>query len=116
MSDYLNSREVYIEEHKRGKTFSQIAAKYGVSRQCVEQACKKQPKPRTVKESACIYVNIRNWMNQMGISRVQLAEMSIACYNALDRYLTGKADIPKRVIDDLIKITGIPYEELFIVG
>lgn len=116
MSDYLNSWEVYVEEHERGKTFSQIAAEYGVSRQCVEQACKRKSKPRTVKESACIYVNLRNWMNQMGISKVQLAEMSIACYSSLDRYLTGESDIPKRVVDDLISLTGIPYEELFIVG
>ena len=109
-------KDIYIREHeKEGMSYTEIAEKYGVSRQCVHQACTFEPKHK-VKPRACIFVNLRNWMNQMGISRVQLAEMSIACYNSLVRYLTGKADIPKRVIDDLIKITGIPYEELFIVG
>ena len=110
-------KDIYIREHEEeSMSYTEIAEKHGVSRQCVEQACKSKPKPRTVKKSACIYVNLRNWMNQMGISKVQLAEMSISCYSSLDRYLTGESDIPKRVVDDLINLTGIPYEELFIVG
>lgn len=109
-------KDIYIREHEeKGMSYTKIAEKHGVSRQCVHQACTFEPKHK-VKPQACIFVNLRNWMNQMGISKVQLAEMSIACYSSLDRYLTGESDIPKRVVDDLINLTGIPYEELFIVG
>ena len=55
-------------------------------------------------------------MNDNCISKTKLSEIAEFSYTALDRYLKGESDAPKRFIDKMIELTGIPYETLFIVG
>lgn len=96
-------------------SYTEIAEKHGVSRQCVHQACTKK-KHYQVKPQACIFVHLREWMNENKISKMILSEMAEFSYTALDRYLKGESDAPKRFIDKMIELTGIPYETLFIIG
>ena len=55
-------------------TYQEIADKYGVSRQVVGQACgKANPcRFRFWKDTACIYPNVRNWLNDNKISKSEL--------------------------------------------
>lgn len=109
-------KDIYIREHdEEGMSYTEIAEKHGVSRQCVHQACTFEPNHK-VKPRACIFVNLRNWMNDNCISKTKLSEIAEFSYTALDRYLKGESDAPKRFIDKMIELTGIPYETLFIVG
>jgi predicted DNA-binding protein YlxM (UPF0122 family) len=108
-------KDIYIRKHEEGMSYTEIAKEHGVSRQCVQQACTKKPHYQ-VKEQSCIFVNIRNWMNENHISKVMLSEMAEMSYAALDRYLKGVSDAPKRFIDKMIELTGICYETLFTIG
>ena len=110
--------DIYRAERENGLTYDEIAEKYGVSRQCVGQACgKTNPKHfKTIRN--CIYPNLREWMNDNKVSRKELAiRMGLAGYANtqanLGNYLKGLNDPPKKVIDKLIEITGLTYEELF---
>lgn len=59
-----------------GCTYQEIADKYGVSRQCVQQSIADfMGRKRTVKKSSlekCIYPNIRAWMLDSGVTMIRL--------------------------------------------
>ena len=112
--------EIYREERSKGLTYREIAAKYGVSRQVVAQACGRYQPARFqyVTETGCVYVNLRNWMNANKVNKSELLRrmgletlpVNIARWSS---YLSGRVDPPKKCIDMLIAATGLSYEELF---
>jgi len=112
--------KLYREEREKGLTYREIAEKYGVSYQGVAQACgKSNPNYfKYHKENAVIYPNLRKWMND---NKVSIFEMVRRCGmercndNAirLRNQLKGKNHFRKPMIDKLIAITGMKYEELF---
>lgn len=114
---------IYRAERKRGLTVGEIADKYGVSKQCVSQACcvygEREFKPLTNTE--CIYLHLREWINTNKIKRSRLIyllglEPVGANYTKMNKILTGKGEPKKGLIDKLIKLTGIPYAMLFWEG
>ena len=112
--------ELYRAERNKGLTYREIAKKYGVSYQCVAQACAKS-NPRAFqfhKETEIIYPNLRKWMNDNKISTSELVRRLGFCsysnsVNMFRSYLKGKNHFRKPTIDKLIEVTGLPYEELF---
>lgn len=111
----------YLEARDSGMTYEQIAEMFGVSKQRVAQVCGKYS-PRYwqyIHETGCIYPNLRKWMNENKVSKVELARRmgyvnsQAAASVALKNYMTGKATMTKPYIDKLLKATGMPYEVLF---
>lgn len=115
--------DLYRAERKSGMTYEQIAKKYGVSRQRVGQACgvSRESSFRPHTSSSCVFVNLRDWLNENLVSRSELVrrtgrEVGGVNSEVFRKYLTGRSDPPKRVIDQLISITGLTYEKLFEIG
>ena len=98
-----------------GMTYDEIATKFNVSRQCVHQTVQAYEKFK-VKESACVYDGLRQWMNErhMRIGQFcKLNEFNGKTESSLRGYLRGKFDMPKSVIDIILEVTGLTYEETF---
>ena len=116
----MRAFEKYREDRENGLTYREIAQKYGVSHQCVAQACAKQnPKQfQFHKESKFAYPNIRKWLNDNKVSVPELVRRTGLANCAGNFYrmrsiLKGETEPRKSTIDKLIAITGMPYEVLF---
>ena len=110
----------YRAEREKGLTYQEIADKYGVSKQCIYMACGKgNPtyfQPFTQKR--CVYPNLRNWINDNKICAAELIrrlgyEYTGRTASWIRTILAGKGNIKKTLIDKLIALTGMTYEELF---
>jgi transposase len=110
--------QLVMKCRENGMTYDKIAAKFNVSRQCVHQAVQAYEKFK-VKESACVYDDLRQWMNENHVRISQFCKMDeFNGKNAysLRRYLKGDSEIPMSVIDIILKVTGLTYEEAFGMG
>lgn len=97
-----------------GYTYDQIGKKYGVTRERVRQILNVKGVRAAYKNSPkWIFPNIRPWMRKNHMSGKEMACMLGTCSNSFSSYMTGKRDIPKHVIDKLLQITGMTYEECF---
>ena len=119
---YINKtvREKILELREQGRTYQSIADEIGCSKQYVGLVCgKANPNHfQYVREEACIYPNLRKWMNDNKVSRNEIIrlgqdEKMTGSRVHLTEIMKGKSDPPKRIIDRLIKATGMPYEVLF---
>lgn len=119
----MKKGDLYREEYKKGLSVTEIAKKYGVSKQAVSQCCCVYGK-RIFKEftqEQCIYFHLREWMNRNKIKKSTLMKMVgleplSANYTTFNNYLTGKTEPRKGFIDKLIRVTGLPYAMLFWEG
>lgn len=112
--------DLYIAERDKGLSHQEIADKYGVSRQTVSQACAKHSpghfKPYTPKQ--VVYPNLRRWLNENKVSRSEFARRlgNIGygnSYCTLSGWLRGDHFPHKQVIDKILAVTGLTYEELW---
>lgn len=112
--------DLYRAEREKGKTYREIAEMYGVTSQAVSIACGNQKgyQFRAWTVDRCVYPNLRNWLNE---NRVSLKEFirRMDCLPSgtteakLRSYLNGKAYPRKKVIDRMLAITGLTYEQLW---
>lgn len=56
--------------------------------------------------------NIKNWMNEEGVSKVELAELLGVSEALVRAILNGERRLTAKRIDSFSKITGIPVSEL----
>ena len=119
----MKKGELYRKEYLSGLSVTEIAKKYGVSKQAVSQCCcvygKRLFRPYTKKE--CIYMHLRDWLNTNEVKISQLVlmlgrEPEGSYHTTIARYLTGKTEPRKGFIDKLIRVTGLPYAMLFWEG
>lgn len=110
----------YIEERQQGKTYKEIADKYGVSHQAVSAACAKYT-PDSFKpyhDFEVIYPNLRRWLNENRVSRSEFVRRmglipSGANNSRIRCYFRGVNYPSKQVIDKMLEVTGLTYEEMF---
>ena len=65
----------------------------------------------------CIYDGLRNWMNKYGLRISNLLLMigsDAPCRQTMYRYLRGDESMSKNVIDAILKVTGMTYEQAFV--
>lgn len=124
MSEWGKRAPLYRADRKKGLTYQAIADKYGVSKQCVYQACaayRTNTRFREFTPKQCIYINLRNWLNDNRINlkelicRLGLEPLSVN-YGRICQYLTGYCYPQKKMIDKFISVTGLTYEQLFELG
>ena len=97
-----------------GSSFQEIANRFGVSRQCIQQClnglCERTPRRNL---DTIIYPAIKNYMKE---NRLSFNGFSHSCGISLGSIvggLCGKNEISKRVIDAILDVTGMTYEEAF---
>lgn len=104
-----------------GYTLQQIADKYGVSKQCVQQqlsiiAGNASPRPKGIDEKI-IYPNLAKWMADNRIPKYKLSEMiglKSKCTANIRFKLLGERDFSITEIKKLLEITGQTFEYLFV--
>lgn len=120
MAEKTRKADLYVADRMAGMTYAAIAKKYGVSRQAVNMACAKYT-PGHFKEitnERCVYPYLRKWINENKvvtsefIRRLGLLPVT-RNYGRVYRYLSGKGYPTKPVIDKILAVTGLTYEQLF---
>lgn len=103
----------YLADRENGLSYRQISEKYGVSYQSVHSAvCLVDGSYKTViSERGCIYPNLRAWLNQDRRRRDRFFECMKGC--TIREYLKGIRQPKKDIIDKMLAITGMTYEEMF---
>lgn len=109
-----------IKMRLEGCTYQEIAYKYGVTRQCVQQYIANfTGKERTVRKSSldrCIYPNIRKWMLDNNISMTNVAKicgLSTKRTCIIGMKLRGERDFKISEIKSILKESGKTFEYMF---
>ena len=111
--------KLYVEAREAGMSYKDIAAKYGVSYQCVGDACRKYGVTfRRHSESEVPFPYLRKWLNDNKVTRSDFARMmGLQPHNkTCDRitaWISGKHDPSKKSIDRMLAVTGLTYEQFF---
>ena len=101
-------------------SYKEIAAKHGVSHQAVAEACARQSpgRFRAYTPREVIYPKLRRWLNENRVCRSEFVRRlgnvpgSNTIHNVSD-WFAGKYFPKKTVIDRILTVTGLTYEELF---
>lgn len=95
-----------------GATLQEIADRFGVTKQWISKILPKDP-AFPGKTAKCVYPSIKNWLTEHHISYGTFREMIGVSPLTLTRYLSGRSDPSKKVIDKILDITEMTYEEAF---
>lgn len=99
-----------------GCTYQEIADKFGVTRQRVEQIVgKKIRKPRTgLREKGFLYPNLIEWMYKKEITITKLTELiGLSNYQVVTARLRGEKEFHIDEIDKILAASGMSYEFMF---
>ena len=105
---------------EQGMTYREIGEKLGISWQAAHYGIGRDRDGdwfHPMTEKNCVFPGLRKWMNE---NRVVAAELSRRIgrderngYAKLLRVLRGEQQITKDGIDDILRVTGMKYEEAF---
>ena len=108
-----------LEMVEQGMTYAEIGRAEGISRQRVFQIIGGRQKPhfRELTEKECVYIGIRNWLNEHRMSRAKLAREMYGYYHTTKVPVVNGAlmgsDTSKHTIDAILRVTGLTYEQAF---
>ena len=109
-----------LELREQGMTYKQIAETLGYSASYIYQlcGCGSHYHFRCITESGCIYPGLRAWMNENMVSRAELVRRMYKTpypnmVKSMSAYMRGDYEPSKAVIDDILRITGLTYEQCF---
>ena len=105
--------------NEEGKSYKEIAAIYGISKQRVYQILRKGDKRyfRHISKRLVKYTGLRNWMNTNKISFNELVTRVFEYYHSehyrrlFDRLRSGHLPMP--LIKKILEVTGLTFEECF---
>lgn len=109
---------VYL--HKKGASFSEIARRYGVSRQAVQQRLRRCGRGIVVKQAArMVFPKIAEWMidNNIKISaladKIGVFDEHLNPAEALRQRLCGEIRFTVAEVNAVLDVTGLSYEVAF---
>lgn len=109
--------EEMIRLYEEGMSLEAIGRLNGISRQRVHQLIGGTSGFKTIKVDACVYPNIRKWMNHNKVSRIELTRLMYGVYTSqyygILRDMLKGSNCRKHLIDKLLDITGLTYEQAF---
>jgi hypothetical protein len=112
--------KIMLELRKEGKTYAEISKVCGISKQRVHHLIGKENKElfKPLSAEKCVFIGLRNWMNENKINVPELTRRIYGHSNPNQQSLirariTNKTKFQKDFIDNILKITGLTYEEAF---
>ena len=96
-----------------GCTAEEVGNKFGITRQRVCQLFPIKKLRKEMASESCIFPNISKWMEQNDYGYTDIAKMCDFQVHKIQYSLKNDANITKLLIDRLLKITGMTYEEAF---
>lgn len=109
-----NERVEAFRMRLEGSSYAEIAQKFGVSRQYIQQCIGLHPHKANFKKTK--YKGINNWMdeNEMTINslRKKLYGSGYVKYNLYDK-LSGKTKLNINDIIAILNMTGMTFEQAF---
>ena len=101
-----------------GKDVKYIAKALHMTTQQINKAMDSQDnftvrRARKRPYTACIYPNIDEWLTKSGISYHGLSDLILVSESTISNNLSGKSDMGKYVIDSILRLSGMTYEEAF---
>lgn len=109
-------KEECYQLRQQGMTLGQLGVKYGVTRERIRQIMKAYEDRRNgiaVRLRGIKYPAIRHWMIVKGHTFNAMADECGVSMPTLKNGLMGHTDIKKNVIDAILEVTGMTYEEAF---
>jgi transposase-like protein len=110
------TKEQKIEAYEmilNGESHRAVGEKFGVSKQYVQSLIPARGIRMEAAAESCVYPNIAEWMreNKMGFSKIARA---IGMTPQTVRHsLTGEGEPRKYLIDSMLKLTEMTYEQAF---
>lgn len=106
------------EKARQGMTLQQIADEIGVSRQRAAQLTGAVRPMKQWNKQYSIFPGIDSWMKFNRVTYTMFGKMlgyapGASASNNLARRLMGEAMLNKSLIDDILEVTGMTYEEAF---
>lgn len=116
--------EEYAKLRAEGMTYRAIADMYGCSYQniCQHLAGIGAEHFRAFTEKRCVFDGLREWMNANECTTAELLRRlygrnpPTATNTRWAKIMQGKTELRKQDIDNLIRVTGRSYEDLFRLG
>lgn len=114
----MGTREEAKALRAKGYTYDQIAKELYVTRQAAWCAVHSESGDwfQHVTPERCIYKGLRDWMNENRCTASQLRRLvgvSQKSHTTIVDALKGKAVMKKNLIDAILGITGLTYEQAF---
>lgn len=121
MNQKTKDRTLYmIKMRLDGCTYQEIADKYGLTRQCVQQAIAdftgKERVPKSFDRTGIIYPNMLKWMDENGITLAELSRIiGIGEGNSsrTSKKMRGKTNFRMSEIKAILKESGQTFEYMF---
>lgn len=101
---------------QEGYTLQWLGDRYGLTRERIRQIMEAHERKLAglgERLSSCIYPEMRKWMIMHDENYTSLAEKCGVHMATMRNGLTGRTTIGKEVIDKVLAITGMSYEEAF---
>lgn len=96
-----------------GYTYKQIADKYGVSKQCIQQALTQITNKEAKPNSKDKYCNLSRWMKTENQKRYAVAQIIGITPYSFSRKINGKSEFKLSEIKKILQFTGMTFEEAF---
>ncbi len=96
-----------------GHTYEEIARKFGVSSQCINDMIHKPRKPRRGRMK-CKYTGLSDWLKKNQVGAIELKDCFKANHRtAIYAKLSGKTALTVTEVKAILAYTGLTFEEAF---
>lgn len=101
-----------VEQYHEGRTLRAIAADYGVTYQRIQQIVTENPHAK--KRAVCVYPGLRKWVADNDYTVREVSELTGINQRTLYSYFVGSMHPPVLVIQRILEVTGMSFEEAFL--
>ncbi len=99
--------------HLDGITYEEIGKKYDISKQAVYQIIHPVERARKIQAEQWAYPNVAAWAKERGLSAASISRMTGLSQVTVLRLLKGTTKRTLQVVNKMLDLTGMTYEEFF---
>ena len=99
-----------------GSTWREIGDKHNITGEAVRKVLERAMRHKNRKYRSIAYPNVGMWMKENNMSLKRLSEKVGVSYCTIRYIINGKGFASKEVINKLLKVTGMTFEQFFWEG